>query len=297
MGQENVMEPVVFRYRSRELHLNDIHRIQALVSQFYAKGRAYISRELCQAWGWVQPNGKLKEYAARDLLLRLEEKGFLELPPRLRPDNNRPKAFLQIPLFVQTPLEGPLRQHGEPTLQLAASEEKYLWDYLVHRYHYLGHPQLVGEHIRYLAYLQGQVVACLGWASAAFKVQPRDQFIGWDIPTRRKNLCFVANNVRFLILPWVRIPHLASQALALNLRRLSRDWQTLYGHPLYLAETFVDTSRFAGTCYQASNWIPVGQTQGSGKRGNRYYDHGQPKAIYLYPLHRNFRRKLGDDPG
>jgi hypothetical protein len=168
---------------------------------------------------------------------------------------------------------------------------------LVHHDHYLGHPRLVGEHIRYLAYLQGQVVACLGWASAAFKVHPRDQFIGWDTTTRRRKLCFVANNVRFLILPWVRIPHLASKVLALNLRQLSQDWQTLYGHPLYLAETFVDRSRFSGTCYQASNWIPVGQTQGSGKRGNRYFDHGQPKAIYLYPLHRNFRRKLGHDPG
>jgi hypothetical protein len=107
----------------------------------------------------------------------------------------------------------------------------------------------------------------------------------------------VANNVRFLILPWIRIPHLASKVLALSLRRLSRDWQTLYAHPLYLAETFVDTSRFAGTCYQASNWIHVGQTQGSSKRGNRYFDHGQPKAIYLYLLHRNFRRKLCDDAG
>jgi len=107
----------------------------------------------------------------------------------------------------------------------------------------------------------------------------------------------IANNVRFLILPWIRIPHLASKLLALNLRCLSVDWEQTYGHPLYLAETFVDTSRFQGTCYQAANWIYIGQTQGSGKRGNRYYDHGQSKAIYLYPLHRNFRRKLTHDSG
>ncbi|MBW2147099.1 MAG: DUF4338 domain-containing protein [Deltaproteobacteria bacterium] len=150
---------------------------------------------------------------------------------------------------------------------------------MVHHYHYLGRPGLVGEHLRYLAFLDGQVAACLGWASAAFKIQPRERFIGWGASTRRQRLCFIANNVRFLILPWVSIPHLASKLIALNLRRLSTDWKQAYVHPLYLAETFVDTSRFQGTCYKAANWIYVGQTQGSGKRGNRYYDHGRSKAI------------------
>ena len=292
------MEPVVFRYRSRDLEPQDICFIQRTISQFYGKGRSHISRALCKAWRWVQPNGKLKEYAARDLLLRLEEKGFIELPPRLRPKNNlKRNAFEQIPLFCNTPLEDPLSQYGELSLRLVTPSESYLWDYLAHHYHYLGRPRLVGEHLRYLAFLDGQVVACLGWASAAFKVEGRDRFIGWDVPTRHKHLCFIANNVRFLILPWVRIKHLASKVLALNLRRLSDDWQMVYGHPLSLAETFVDLSRFKGTCYQASNWIPVGLTKGSAKRGNRYHHHGQPKAIYLYPLHRNFRRKLTDDQG
>jgi hypothetical protein len=292
------MEPVVFRYRSRDLGPQDICFIQRTIAQCYGKGRSHVSRALCKAWGWVQPNGKLKEYAARDLLLRLEEKGFIELPPRLRPKNNlKRNTFAQSPLFCNTPLEDLLSQYGEPSLQLVTPSESYLWDYLVHHYHYLGRPSLVGEHLRYLAFLNGQVVACLGWASAAFKVEDRDRFIGWNIPTRHKHLYFIANNVRFLILPWVHIKHLASKVLALNLGRLSRDWQTIYGHPLYLAETFVDVSRFQGTCYQASNWIHVGLTKGSAKRGNRYHHHGQPKAIYLYPLHRNFRRKLTDDPG
>ena len=292
------MEPVVFRYRSRDLEPQDICFIQRTISQFYGKGRSHISRALCKAWRWVQPNGKLKEYAARDLLLRLEEKGFIELPPRLRPKNNlKRNAFEQIPLFCNTPLEDPLSQYGELSLRLVTPSESYLWDYLVYHHHYLGRPRLVGEHLRYLAFLDGQVVACLGWASAAFKVEGRDRFIGWDVPTRHKHLCFIANNVRFLILPWVRIKHLASKVLALNLRRLSEDWQMVYGHPLCLAETFVDLRRFKGTCYQASNWIPVGLTKGSAKRGNRYHHHGQPKAIYLYPLHRNFRRKLTDDQG
>ncbi len=290
------MDSVVFRYRSRDLKAQDIHFVQSVVAQFYGKGRSEISRVICEAWGWVQPNGRLKECAARDLLLRLEEKGFIELPPCLRPKNNlKRNAFVQVPLFSNTPLEGSLRQYGKPSLQLVTPRESYLWDYLVHHYHYLGRPRLVGEHLRYLAFLQDQVVACLGWASAAFKVKDRDQFIGWEAPTQRKHLLFLANNVRFLILPWIRVPHLASKVLALSLRRLSRDWQASYGHPLYLAETFVDPNRFQGACYQASNWIYVGQTQGHAKKGNRYHHHGQPKAIYVYPLHRNFRRKLLDD--
>ena len=291
------MEHVIFRYRSRDLRAQDIDFIQTVIARLYQKGRSEISRAICEAWGWRQPNGKLKECAARDLLLRLEEKGLIELPPRLRPKNNlkRP-AYVQIPLFSHTPLEGCLDQYGELSLRRVGPSEGYLWDYLVHHYHYLGCPRLVGEHLRYLAFLNGQVVACLGWASPAFKVEDRDRFIGWDPPTRRKHLSFVVNNVRFLILPWIHIPCLASKVLALNLRRLSQDWQATYGHPLYLAETFVDLSRFQGTCYRACNWIYVGLTKGSAKRGNRYAYHGQPKAIYLYPLHRDFRRKLTDDP-
>jgi len=292
------MKSVFFRYRSRDVGPQDICFIQSTVAQSYGKGRSHISRAICQAWGWVQPNGKLKEYAARDLLLRLEERGFIKLPPRLRPKNNlKQNAFAQTPLFCQTPLEGILSHYGEPSLRLVTPSESYLWDYLVHHYHYLGRPKLVGEHLRYLAFFNGQIVACLGWASAAFKVEDRDRFIGWNAPTRGKHLCFVANNARFLILPWVHIKHLASKVLALSLRRLSRDWQTIYGHPLYLAETFVDPSRFPGTCYQASNWTYVGLTKGSAKKGNGYHYHDRPKAIYLYPLHRNFRRKLSDDPG
>jgi hypothetical protein len=292
------MEPVLFRYRSRTLGPQEIGFIQRTITQFYAKGRSHIARALCEAWGWIQPNGQFKQCAARDLLLRLEEKGFIDLPPRLRPKNNlKRNTFAQVPLFRNTPLEDTLGQYGELSLHVVTPSESYLWNYLVHQYHYLGQPKLVGEHLRYLAFLNGQVVACLGWASAAFKVEDRDQFIGWDIPTRHQRLCFIANNVRFLILPWIHIKHLASKVLAFNLRRLSNDWQRTYAHPLYLAETFVDVSRFQGTCYRASNWIDVGLTKGSAKRGNHYHYHGQSKAIYLYPLHRDFRRKLTDDPG
>jgi hypothetical protein len=292
------MEPTVFRYRSRELTHQDIEDIRCAISGHYSRGRSHISRVLCQAWNWVQPNGKLKEYAARDLLLRLEEKGFVELPPRLRPKNNlKKKSFEQRPFFKKEPLKGPLSDYGGLEIQLVETGNDYLWGYLLHHYHYLGLPKLVGEHLRYLVYLDGQVVACLAWASAAFKVKSRDQYIGWNPGTRRKRLHLVANNARFLVLPWIRVKHLASKVLALTLKRLNDDWQNDYHHRIYLAETFVDISRFQGTCYKAANWRFVGLTRGSAKKGNDYQFHGQSKAVYLYPLDRHFKRALTDDQG
>jgi hypothetical protein len=292
------MEQVVFRYRARQLGSEDIRFIRALISKHYQRGRSHISRALCEAWLWVQPNGKLKEYAARDLLLRLEEQGLIELPARLRPKNNlKEKSLDQVPLFSLEPMDGSAGEYDRPCIELVQSQGNYLWDYLVHHHHYLGLPKLVGEHLRYLVTINGQVVACLSWASAAWKVKARDQFIGWDEETKQRNLHLIANNTRFLIPEWIRVKHLASRVLALNLRGLSADWQRIYGHPIYLAETFVDISRFQGTCYQAANWVFVGQTKGSAKKGNAYLYHGQPKAIYLYPLHRHFRRRLLDDQG
>ena len=292
------MEPIVFRYRLRELTYQDIECIRSTISKHYSKGRSYISRVLCQEWDWVQPNGKLKEYAARDLLLRLEEKGFIELPPRLRPKNNlKKKSFEQIPFFKKERLEGLIGRYGDLDIQTVTPGDDYLWGYLLHHYHYLGLPKLVGEHLRYLVYLDGQVVACLAWASAAFKVKSRDDYIGWTPRVRRERLYLIANNARFLVLPWIRVKYLASKVLAFTLKHLSDDWQKAYQHGIYLAETFVDVSRFEGTCYKAANWRYVGLTRGSAKKGNVYQFHGQSKAVYLYPLDRHFRRRLTDDQG
>ena len=295
---EGYMEPIVFRYRSRDLTQPDIEHIRATITGHYNRGRSYISRVLCKEWKWVQPNGKLKEYAARDLLLRLEEKGFVELPPRLRPKNNlKKKLFAQTPFFKKVPLDGSVSRYSDLEIRPIQTGDDYLWGYLLHHYHYLGLPKLVGEHLRYLVYLDGQVVACIAWASAAFKVKSRDDYIGWSIKTRRERLHLIANNARFLILPWIRVKHLASKVLASNLKRLSDDWQRTYHHQVHLAETFVDVSRFQGTCYKAANWRFVGLTRGSAKKGNTYQFHGQSKAVYLYPLSRHFRRKLTDDQG
>lgn len=288
---------IVFRYRGRELRDEGIAFIEQTIQSHYARGRSYISRVLCNHWDWRQANGKLKEYAARDLLLRLEEAGHIQLPPRQRPKNNLKAAdFSQVPLFVRQPLSGRVGDYPPIELRGAEGPDRYLWDYLIHHHHYLGRPKLVGEHLKQLVWIEDQVVGCLGWASAAWKIGCRDTFIGWSPAQRHAHLSAVVNNVRFLLLPWVRIEHLASQVLARATRGLSSAWLARYAHPVVLAETFVDPARFAGTCYRAANWRRLGQTRGHAKRGNRYEPHAQPKQVWLYPLRRHWRRHLlGDE--
>jgi len=291
------MKPPLLRYRNRELSTDDIEFVKNTIGIYYAKGRSYISRQLCDAWNWKQPNGERKEYAARDLLLYLEIKGFVQLPPRLNNKNNKKQeSFDQVPLFDTTAVTGLYRKEMDMSIELLSRKDEYLWNYLLHHYHYLGKPRLVGEHIRYIAYVQGQVVGCIAWSSAAWRVKSRDSVIGWSDPQKRKNLHYIANNCRFLIVPWVRVKNLASKVLSETLKRLSDDWERKYHHSIYLAETFVDISRYQGTCYKASNWQHVGQTSGSSKRGNEYHYHGISKAVYVYGLHPQFRSILCDDP-
>lgn len=284
---------IVFRYRGRDLTAEDLTGIRAIIAANYARGRSHISRRLCEQWDWRQGNGRCKEYAARDLLLRLEEAGHIELPPRLRVKNNhkRPR-FERKPVFESRPLSGRVDAFAVPKLREARGEDAYLWDYLIVHYHYLGNPRLVGEYLKQLIYLDGQVVGCLGWASAAFKVAARDRWIGWSADVRRQRLHLLVNNVRFVLLPWIRVEHLASNVLARSARGLCAHWQERYGHPVVLAETFVEAGRFAGTCYRAANWQQVGLSLGHAKQGNRYRCHGVAKAHYLYPLRRDWRAVL-----
>jgi hypothetical protein len=292
------MDSIVFRYGAKDLTNGDIEFIRSLVTEHYASGRSHISRVLCETWNWFQANGGLKEYAARDLPLRLEEKGFVSLPPRLRQKNNlKRKRFDTTPDFAERELDGQISEFPKPTVVAVGSNNRYLFDWLLHRYHYLGLPGLVGGHPGHLVFIDDRVVACPAWAGGAWKIGVRDRFIGWDVASRRKNLCLVANNTRFPILPWIRIRHLASKVLSLSLGRLNRDWQNRYGHGIFLAETFVDQSLCKGTCCRASNWRHVGRTQGGSKRGNAWRYHGSPKSARLYPLCRDFGRRLCDDRG
>jgi hypothetical protein len=176
--------------------------------------------------------------------------------------------------------------------QVRRSTDEKLFNSLIQQFHYLGYTQPVGEHLKYIAYADGQPVACLAFSSAPYHIGPRDEFIGWDRKTLEERRHLLAYNTRFLILPWVKVPHLASHLLGLCARTINCDWQALYNHPLYWLETFVDTERFAGTCYKAANWIFLGYTSGRGKDDHTKKKNRSIKAMYGYPLVRNFRKKL-----
>jgi hypothetical protein len=280
--------------RKRTIHKTDLELIQITVNRHWDKGRKHISKILCQEWNWRQPNGRLKDMACRELLLTLNRKGLITLPHRLTSANNE-KRNRSIPLIEidQTPLEGKLSILPPVTLKLVRNTPlEPLYNSLIQQHHYLGYRQIVGSHLKYLAFMEERPVACIGWGSAAWSVKSRDSFIGWNKSTKEKNLHLAANNTRFLILNWASVKCLASKILALNIKRISNDWLKVYNHPLYLLETFVERDRFNGTCYRAANWICVGQTKGTTKRGNHHLFHGKIKSVYLYPLRKDFRERL-----
>lgn len=289
-----VAESVLLRYRNRDIREADLSLIQSVLADGPARVEACTF--ICEAWGWRQANGKFALVGCLDLLLRLEEWGHIKLPaPRTRsgrPRAGQPRSRGKLPTLPLefVPLTGlDVRDPVDLShliVRPITPEERLGWRLYMARYHYLGDRPIVGEHILYAAFLEGELVALLAWAAAAFRAPHREAFIGWDEATKRRRLHFVANNIRFLVLPWVRVRNLASKALALNLRRLGTDWQAIWRHPVYLAETFVDTGRFRGSCYRAANWIYLGQTAGRTKRGNAYLHGGSPKALYAYPLHR-----------
>jgi len=232
--------------------------------------------------------------ACRELLLALNRKGLIILPPRLNSANNE-KRNRSIPVvnIDQTPLQEKLANLGPIDLKPVRNTKlEPLYNSLIQQHHYLGYRQIVGNHLKYIAFIADRPVACLGWGSAAWKLKSRDNFIGWDAKTRKNNLHFVANNTRFLILSWVSVKCLASKLLALNARRISDDWIQTYNYPLYLLETFIERDRYKGTCYTAANWTCTGQTKGTAKRGHDHLFHGNIKDVYLYPLRKDFREKL-----
>ena len=203
-----------------------------------------------------------------------------------------------IPPIFKKPIEtlcGSLKSLRPITLELVSgSDLEPVWDYLVKQYHYLGYQKLLGHRLKYLALVGEHPVAALSWSAAALKIGARDRFIGWSEEQRKSFLNRIANNSRFLIFPWVLVPHLASHVLSLNIRRLARDWEQQFHQPLWLLETFVDPSRFKGTSYRAANWKCIGQTQGYGKKGRGYTHHGSLKEVYVYVLEPRFR-KITDD--
>ncbi len=280
--------------RKRTICDADIPCIQEVIDEHWAKGRKSISRILCRQWGWLQANGDTKDMACRELLLTLERMGHIALPPRKTYCRNelRNKNIQIIPVD-ESPIAGELADFPHVAISLVRHTAlEPLYNSLVHQHHYLGYRQIVGQHLKYMAFIGERPVACLGWGSAAWAVKSREAFIGWDKPTKGDNLAFVVNNTRFLILPWVSIKCLASKLLAMNAKRIAADWMAVYRQPVYLLETFVEKERFPGTCYKAANWICVGQTKGTAKKGHDHLVHGLIKDIFLYPLRKDFREKL-----
>ena len=283
---------VVFAHRGRRVTASDLELIRALIAAHPQASRRALSKRLCEAWQWVQPNGTPRDMVCRGLMLRLHRAGLIELPPRRRCPLN-PLAQRGRPAAVaidRTPLRGGLPELGPlEFVPVRRSAQEPLFNALLHAHHYLGYTQPVGEQLKYLVYAGERPVACFAWSSAARHLGPRDRFIGWSPAQRRANLGLVAYNPRFLILPWVSVPHLASHLLGRMMRILSADWQRVYGHAVHFAETFVDPQRFRGTCYRAANWIYLGRSTGRGKNDLTHRANRPRKDVWGYPLTPRFR--------
>jgi hypothetical protein len=274
----------------------ELEQVRHLLATHPEWSRCRLSCALCHLWGWRNLVGQIKDMAARTLLLKLEQRGWVTLPACRRPSPNRMRHKQIQKLAHRTePISGALRAL-QPLQFLELSQAPELgpvFDSLLQQYHYLSYTSPVGQNLRYLVRdRQGRELACLGFGAAAWQTQPRDAFIGWTAAQRQAHLALVANNSRFLILPWVRVPELASHILGRVARRLAADWRARYGHPVWLLETFVERERFRGGCYRAANWICVGQTQGRTRQDRHNQIHAPVKDVWVYPLHVNFRQTL-----
>jgi len=289
---------VKLKHRGREVTSEDVEFIRALIARHPDASRRALSKLLCEAWNWRQPNGALRDMVCRGLMLELHRAALIELPPpRWLARNNvvERQAPEPVPLDA-TPLRARLSAIRPLEFrQVRRTGEERLFNALIEEHHYLNYTRPVGEHLKYLVFVAERPVACLAWSSAPRHLGPRDRFIGWSKEARRRNIRFLAYNTRYLILPWVTVPHLASHILGSMARMLSRDWERVYGHPLYFLETFTDPSRFRGTCYLASNWISLGRTTGRGHNAPTKRPRVPVKEILGYPLSRRFRELLSGD--
>lgn len=282
--------------QGRSIGVEEMESIQGLLSDNPDWGRTRISRALCELWDWRAPNGQLKDMAARTFLRKLEQRGWLQLPAPRGALPNRMRPQERVPVDHATdPIHASLSDLLPLEIQelSQASSTRSLWEWLLHRYHYLGYTGSVGLNLKYLIRdRQQQPLSCLLFGSAAWQCSVRDQFIGWTDSTRQAHLQEITNNTRFLILPWVQVPHLASHLLSLVAGRVRQDWHRKYARPLRLIETFVDTSRFSGGCYAAAQWIALGQTTGRTRQDRRHQVNAPPKAVWVYPLSQDFRQAL-----
>ena len=298
-GQYRVGHTGPFEYRGTALGPNELAWIQRLADSGPPGGVRWVATQACLHFGWMRPNGEPATSSCSVFLRAMSNRGVLQLAkpargPRRKCYNTRQQddtaALLSylgtVPGFVECQPSGPL------SLRPIEREEWLGFRLHMERYHYLGLSKPAGESMCYAAFVGSELVALLMWSAPALHNQPREAFIGWDSRSRERNLPWVVNNTRFLVLPWIRLDCLASQVLGANLRRLSRDWEQRYGHGVLLAETFVDAGRYPGTCYLASNWLKVGQTRGWSRRRVGFVKHGEAKHVFVRPLHRRATQLL-----
>ena len=285
---------IVLTHKGRLITDDDVAAIRGLMGERATWSRRSLSIALCERQGWVQENGAPRDAACRALLLALHRAGHIALPApkwacrepwrRLRP------ARVEVDT---TPIEGTLRELGPIEIrEVLRSPEEATVNGLLEEHHYLGYTTPVGERLKYLVSAQGRPLGCFVWSSAPRHLGPRDRHLGWSAEARKRNIRFVAYQTRFLILPWVRVPHLASHLLGRMARQLSSDWQRVYAHPVHFTETFVDTERNRGTCYRAANWVELGLTTGRGKADRTHTPNRTLKRIFGYALTPSFRERL-----
>jgi Druantia protein DruA len=284
--------PTTQRYSGRDFSPEDLALIRALIADNPTCNRADLSRLTCQALGWYKADGGLKQMSCRVAMLRMQDDGLIQLPV---PTGERPKS--RIVFTKRTAAQAVIEEPGNrlAPLQLCLVESRAhsrLWNEYIHRYHYLGYKTLPGAQLRYFVTSGEQFVALLGFGASAWQAAPRDNYIGWSHDQRKARLHRVVNNARFLILPWVRSKNLASMILSTAAKRLPTDWESRYHYRPVLLETFVEKDRFVGTSYKAANWTYVGETKGRGKLGPAAKQSVPIKAMWLYPLTRDFRATL-----
>lgn len=285
------------KYRGKIVTGEDIAFINKLICDHPDDSRRALSKRLCLAWNWVQQNGMLRDMVCRGLMLQLHRAGHITLPAkRGNPhnpfvDRKKPEKVDVDQTRIDTILSAikPLEFY-----QVRRTFSESLFNSLIEHYHYLGYCHPVGEQLKYIVYAKQRPIACLAFSSAPRHIGCRDRFIGWSVQTRKEHLHLLAYNTRFLILPWVRVRHLASHILGKIRKVVSRDWLQLYNHPIHYLETFVDKERFAGTCYRAANWICLGDTTGRGKDDHTKKPNRSIKAVWGYPLSKQFRIRLSE---
>jgi Domain of unknown function (DUF4338) len=286
---------VVLRKQGRAVTPADVELINEIIAASPQASRNKLSQLVCEAWNWRQGNGALKDQLCRSVLIQLHREGHIQLPPpRHKPPNPLANRLAPHPVEVdRSPLCGRLADLSPlEWCQVRKTPQEPEFNWLLESEHYLGFTHPVGESLKFMVFSGLRPVALFSWSSAPRHLAPRDNYIGWTPEQRKKGLHYLAYNSRFLVPSWVQVPHLASHVLSRMTRILPQEWQKVYGHPVYFAETFVDTTRHRGTCYRAANWVFMGRTTGRGKDDHTNKPNRPVKDVLGLPLTKDFRERL-----